>query len=243
MSIANCLRSAVEQGAINQRQAEELESYYNARFKQNNDAKAARDAVSAELRATAKLKRRNTQLADAKRSEIAQYLKTHKNYKGNADLKDAALNLFMQNGTGNRSSIAYRADAILSLQFRALTDTMEKFRRGGFSGRRINQIDLPDLIKELYGESTGKPEFRAMADGIRKVTEALRQRFNAAGGDMPKREGYDLPHSHDARAIKKLGDSPDAQRNAWKKIIKPFLNPDLMKKPAYGGSGRTVWYR
>lgn len=234
MSIRDCLSSAVEQGAINQRQADELEGYFNERFKKGADAKAARDAVSEDLRQMAARKRRNAKLAQEKRAEIADYLKTHLNYRGKKDLKDGALNLFVHYGTGGRTSIAGKRDAIMSLVMRDLTDAMEQFRRSAGLGRRINQADLPDLIKELFGEPSGRPEFRAMADAIRNATEDMRQRFNAAGGVIPARKGYDLPHSHDAAKIRKLGATPEEQRLAWKKIIRPLIDPEQMTNPRTG---------
>ncbi|HAU77833.1 MAG TPA: hypothetical protein DCW88_20655, partial [Agrobacterium sp.] len=65
MSLRDCLASAVAQGAINSRQADELHRYYEARFNTKRTAMpereamaAARDEVAAALRADAKEMRR-----------------------------------------------------------------------------------------------------------------------------------------------------------------------------------------
>lgn len=235
MSLRDCLNSAVEQGAINSRQADELNKYYEARFKRKRpgmtDAQAkaaARDEVAAALRAEAKEARRQLLLSEARRKEIAGFIENFRDEKGRADKVDAALSLMIHNGYKGTFSMAGRANAIIAMAHRQLSDVMYHFRRSKTLGLRQNTVDLPDFITALHGEPVSNPSAKALASAMSGVLEDLRQRFNAAGGNIPKRADHGLPHSHDPRAIRKMG------REDWKAFIRPLLDPDQMTNPATG---------
>ncbi len=241
MSLRDCLRSAVEQGAINSRQADELNRYYEERFSKKRpgmtDAEArvaARDEVVKSLRADAMEQRRQVLLAEGKRKEIADFIENYTNDKGKHDKLDAALSLMIHNGYKGTFSMQGRAHAIISLAHRDLSDTMYHFRRTKGLGLRRNLADLPDLVTAIHGEPTSNATAKALASGVINVLEDLRQRFNAAGGNIPKRADHGLPHSHDARAIRKLGKTLDEARDKWKAIIAPLLDPEAMTNPHTG---------
>lgn len=242
MSLRDCLQSAVEQGAINQRQADELNAYYEARFRKNRASmsereamEAARREVSEDLRAQAARKRRNALLAEAKRRELAARVANHRTaIRGKASPLDAVLTQMIDYGTSGTSSMKGRENAILSLAMRDLAEPIARFRTSNLTGRRMNRADLADVVRALWNEGDPSPEVRAMADGLRNVLEDFRQRFNAAGGNIPKREYYDVPHTHNARKMLKLADDPDAARQQWKAFVRPLLDPERMTYPATG---------
>lgn len=212
MSLRDCLNSAVAQGAINSRQAEELNQYFEARFNRKRgtmgDAEAraaARDEVVAALRAEAKEQRRQVLLAEAKRKEIAEFIENHKTVYDNDNKLDGALSLMIHNGYAGRSSMAGRANAIIAMAQRDLAEVMYHFRRTKFTGRYRNTVDLPDLVRVLHGESTDNPAAKAMGGALKGVLEDLRLRFNNAGGNIPKREDWGLTHSHNVMKIRDLG--------------------------------------
>lgn len=235
MSLRDCLNSAVEQGAINSRQAEELNRYYEERFKRKRpgmtDAQAkaaARDEVAAALRAEAKEQRRQVLLSEARRKEIADFIETFRDEKGRADKVDAALSLMIHNGYKGTFSMKGRANAIVAMAHRELSDVMYHFRRSKALGLRQNSVDLPDLISALHGEPVANPTAKRLASALSGVLEDLRLRFNAAGGSIAKRADHGLPHTHDPRAISKMG------REDWKAFIRPLLDPDQMTSPTTG---------
>ncbi|KAA3526129.1 hypothetical protein GOZ80_14070 [Agrobacterium vitis] len=241
MSLRDCLNSAVEQGAINSRQAEELHRYYEARFKQKRPgmtdreaASAARDEVVKALRDEAKENRRQVLLAEARRKEIANFIENYRNEKGKPDQLDAALSLMIHNGYKGTYSMDGRAKAITAMVHRDLSDVMYHFRRTKVRGRRRNTVDLPDLIKAMHGEPTKNEPAKAMAGALTNVLEDLRQRFNGAGGSIPKRADWGIPHSHDARKIRKIGETLDQAREEWKAFIAPLLNAEEMTNPKTG---------
>ncbi|MGR6465393.1 hypothetical protein [Rhizobium sp. PAMB 3182] len=244
MSLRDCLNSAVAQGEINSRQAEELNRYYEARFKRKRPgmtereaAAQARDEVVAALKAEAKEKRRQVLLAEARRKEIADFIENYRDEKGHADQLDAALSLMVHNGYKGTFSMQGRAHAIMAMAHRDLANVMYHFRRSKGLGLRRNTVDLEDFIVALHGEVTGNSEAAALAGAAANVLEDLRLRFNEAGGNIPKRADHGLPHSHDPRAIRKLGATLPEARARWKEFIKPLLNADEMTNP---NTGETI---
>lgn len=242
MNLRDCLQSAVEQGAISQTQADilfrEFEARYGAKqrggLNERAAARAARDEVSARLRTEAEENQRRLLLTEAKRKELTQYLADFRDHKGEQNLLDAALSLMVHNGYKGGRSMVGREMGILSLVHRDLAEVMHHFRRSGLSGRRLNRIDIVDLVREMNGDSTGRPEVRTLAKTLEKVQEDLRLRFNAAGGNIQKRQDFDLTHKHNAEKMKAGAKTNDEARENWKAFIAPLLDPERMINPKTG---------
>ena len=81
---------------------------------------------------------------------------------------------------------------------------------------------VDDVVRELFGRSTGNADAARFAKSMADVFEAARVRFNAAGGDIPKRADWGMPQSHDARRVAKAGLAE------WKAFILPRLDPQKM---------------
>jgi hypothetical protein len=252
MSLRDCLNSAVEQGAINSRQAEELNRYFEARFNRKRgkmsdaDARAAaRDEVVSALRAEAKEQRRQVLLTEAKRKEIAEFMDSYRDLRGRENKLDAALSLMIHNGFKGTSSMIGKADAIIAMAHRDLAGAMDHFRRSGLSGRHRNSVDLPDLVRVMHGEKSDNPAAKAFGSALKGVLEDLRLRFNAAGGNIAKREDFGITHTHDVGRLRELGTAgrsrtgrkifdPNLARDRWKAFIRPLLNVDEMTNPRTG---------
>lgn len=241
MSLRDCLASAVSQGAINSRQADELHRYYEARFNSKRTAlpereamAAARDEVAAALRADAKEMRRQVNLTEAARKDLAGFIENYRDKKGRPDKLDAVLSLMIHNGYKGTQSMSGKANAIIALAHRQLSEVMYHFRRSKGLGRRLNKVDIPDLITAMHGEHVSNPTAKALAGALSGVLEDLRLRFNDAGGNIPKRQDWGIVHSHNRRAIRKLGRTPEEARQRWKDFIRPLLDPEQMTNPNTG---------
>ncbi|MFP3799435.1 hypothetical protein [Paraburkholderia sp. SIMBA_027] len=92
---------------------------------------------------------------------------------------------------------------------------------------RAFDVDNPamerDIVREIYDPgSTGNEVAKGAAEEITKTNEALRVRFNSAGGNVG-RVGYGYaPIKHSQ--IKVLGDGSDAQRARWAQFVFPLLD-------------------
>jgi len=92
---------------------------------------------------------------------------------------------------------------------------------------RAFDVDNPamerDIVREIYDPgSTGNEVAKAAAEQIAATNEALRVRFNEAGGNVG-RVGYGYaPIKHSQSRV--LGDGSDAQRQRWAQFVFPLLD-------------------
>jgi hypothetical protein len=105
---------------------------------------------------------------------------------------------------GSTMSLETRARAIERDALRRMIDTLEA-TSPKFFGLIEDQEGLRDLVRELHGETTGNADARAGAKAFHEVTDALRNRFNLAGGDIGKLEDWGLPHHHSQLRVAKAG--------------------------------------
>lgn len=235
MSFRDCMLSAVEQGEISRAEADDLmtrfdDNFAQARLSLGDDAarRSAKEALAAELKFEAIELRRRVALQDQARARNLEYLQGYRDAKGRPDVFTAALNLLENYGYAGTSSVAGRAKAITSLAHGAMADVLSTFRRTRLGGTRMNRPLVDDVVRGLFGETTG-PEAGALAEAIGGVFETMRQRFNAAGGSIAKLEKWGLPQGHDAGAMLQAG------RARWKDFVRPLLEPERMRDPLTGG--------
>lgn len=89
-------------------------------------------------------------------------------------------------------------------------------------GQVRKPAELADLVRERFGEDSGNASAREFSEAFNDAAEMLRQRFNAAGGDIGKLERWGLPQSHDPRAVRAAG------FDAWRAEIAPRLDRAAM---------------
>lgn len=136
-----------------------------------------------------------------------------------------ALELLVENkpglAGGPAASIAGRHLAIRGQFDAGMAAIVEAFEsKTGFDspGRAL----LDDLGREAFGEQTGDPAARALAQAWGETADRARLMFNAAGGDIGKREDWGLPTFHDPLRVRQVG------REAWIEALLPHLNPARM---------------
>lgn len=95
-------------------------------------------------------------------------------------------------------------------------------------GRTTNPAELAHLADELHGISTGNPNAKALADGIRDALEDMRLMFNEAGGLTSKLDNWGLPHTHDRASLRRAG------RETWARQIYERLDWDRINDPLTG---------
>ncbi|WP_279173730.1 hypothetical protein [Parasutterella excrementihominis] len=81
-----------------------------------------------------------------------------------------------------------------------LVDFLEK-TSPTFLGLCENKKLITDLVHEIAGDDTGNPVAKSAAKAWIDTVESLRQRFNAAGGDIGKLEDWLFPQTHDRYKI------------------------------------------
>lgn len=87
-----------------------------------------------------------------------------------------------------------------------------------FLGMVEDARQAADLVREIFGEHTGNPLAAKGAKAWLETVEAMRQRFNAAGGDVGKLDYGYLPQPHDSVRVLKAG------QEQWVKDTLPLLD-------------------
>lgn len=74
------------------------------------------------------------------------------------------------------------------------------------------------LVRALHGDMTVPEAFRRAAADFHEIAERLRQRFNAAGGDIGRLINWGMPHSWSNAKLLKAG------KEVWTNIMLPLLD-------------------
>lgn len=132
-----------------------------------------------------------------------------------------ALELLVENKPGLSgapfSSVEDRYRAIRGAADATMASVIERFEtRTGFD--TPNRAELSNMVREAFGENSGDPAAKALAEAWGEAAERLRLQFNAAGGSIGKLDRWGLPQAHDAYAVR------DAGREAWVAQILPRLD-------------------
>lgn len=104
----------------------------------------------------------------------------------------------------------------------AIMDKILSDHSANLIGEVRGKAQLADIVREAFGEGTGNVNARELADAWLRTAEMLRQRFNAAGGDIGKLDKWGLPQTHDSRAVRAAG------YEAWRGSILPRVALDKM---------------
>ncbi len=118
---------------------------------------------------------------------------------------------------GNFLSMESQAKAIERDALRQMIGTLEA-SNPKFFGLFENKDGIRAIVKEIFGEDSGVKEAKDGAAQFKAVAEALRQRFNRAGGEIGQLEDWGMPHHHSQLNVAKAG------REQWVSDILPKLN-------------------
>jgi hypothetical protein len=119
------------------------------------------------------------------------------------------------------------ARRVKSAAHQTLNDVLFRFRRKSF-GRARDKAGLLDVVKEIFGETTGNAAAREMAAAWKETAEQLRKQFNALGGAIPKLSSWILPQNHNMLKVRK------ASFEEWHDVIAPKLDRAKMLDFATG---------
>lgn len=118
---------------------------------------------------------------------------------------------------GSIMSVESRARAIERDALRQMIDTIEA-TSPSFLGLIEDRAGVRDLVRELHGERTGNADAAKGAKAFKDIAETLRQRFNAAGGDVGHLDDWGMPHHHSQMQVAKAG------RDKWIADVMPLLD-------------------
>ena len=241
MSLGSCLPGLQEEGKITPDQAAEAREIYDellAEYAASGTREAAealasratldaleRNVARREFLAALTIKRRQALLRDlrAYKGDIGDArFATRQEGDGPPILPNSAKALIGGRDPHARfASVEGRRMAIVADAHRELDQLMAD-HAAGLRGQMRNPAQMQDIVRELFGEASGNGQAKALAEAWRRTSERLRQRFNAAGGDIGFRADWGLPQAHDWQLVRKAGFAE------WRDFIAPKLDRSKM---------------
>ena len=223
-SILDCVLDAAQAGRISKEQAAEIQKTATdlADLGTQNLNKAVMDDAYIALA----LKKRQAALQvtrDAANIEIVKNHPkgTHRGLQGilarDVTVQSRNSNIDQRNAAVMRSFTMKLGKAIDDLRAKNL----------GFSQ---DMVLGRNMVRELFGESTGNANAAKAAKAFAEVFEDARVRFNEAGGSIAKLIGWGMPQGHNTRAVRAV------TADVWKDFIRPLLDRARM----VNGQGRLL---
>lgn len=232
MSITVCVEGLIAEGKIPKGQAAEADRLYRRHLDglqrdmpMMAAASLASERTIAGLKAQLNRKKHLAALAVTSRQRIEGDIASYNGGKGGGPAGGGATidpaagpALLAPDDKAPYSSVDGRMRAVRGRAHGVMNGILAK-HSSNLMGRVRNPAQLADLVRELFKPgSTGKPAAREMADAWTQTAEMLRQRFNAAGGDIGKLDDWGLPQYHDPNLVRRAG------YDAWRGAIADRLD-------------------
>lgn len=234
MSLRNCIADLVTAGTIDANRAaraEELFDEVEASYLESLGPEAAAEFATRETLARLKMeaaqRRRQTALQATvwKRitTDLEEYIARDPSGRltGSA-LEDVIAGLIDGTGLSVRSASAQqRRNVIRGLAHAKIEAALRKHSRNLLGATR-NKASLVNVVRELFGETSGDRAAGEIAQAWGEAAEMLRVRYNAAGGHIAKRKDWGLPQSHDWLRVREVTFAE------WRDYILPRLDLSRM---------------
>lgn len=229
---ADCIRAAVSAGATEEQAADIVTAIMEEKKRLRAEGRLtpeelarAWQARAPEVERATALKRRRAMLSAVRRDEALQDIRrAQAEGFGFLDGLQAVLVGRSRRFTGARQSISAQRRAVFASWADPLARELDgigadELGRGGVLRLLREDKSFHDAVIVAMREpdAAADPLARETADIIARYAEAARQRFNLAGGDMGRLDGW-TPQRHDAAKLLKAG--PDA----WQKTVLPLLD-------------------
>lgn len=157
--------------------------------------------------------------------------------KGTA-LARAAVSLIEHDSRFTGVSYKTQLENVRGAAYALFGDTLEAVGKG-FMGRQKGKAHLPNIVREIKGQSTGDATAKGVADAWLKVSDYLVDEVNAAGGSMNRLQRY-LPQGQNAVKLAKAGferwaqvhlDALDWNNMRWPDgtLIEPAQRMDVLR--------------
>lgn len=181
-----------------------------ALFSLRDDAREQLKADLAEVEALADAKakaqrERQALIDETIRKKNERFVTTLKDARGQVDPAKALVYLLENHGQVDlpegMTSVAAEQKAVEAMLKAQMEEALHTFRPQLLTGHTRQTARLANVVREMAGEGTGDAAAKGLAQSMLAVMERSRQLFNAAGGDIPKLEGWFLPQVHDRGAL------------------------------------------
>jgi hypothetical protein len=148
-------------------------------------------------------------------------IKSHRKNKTTGLLTLLVKDLKGHKGDVTWSNIDNRSSAIEGQAHSLAADMLQNLHTTHL-GWGQDRDTLLATVREIFGEATGNEKAAKSATAFSKAAEYLRERYNRAGGFIPKRNDWGMPQVHDQVRVSKAG------MDDWIEYTLPKLNREAM---------------
>ena len=229
-TLADCISDALAAGRMNEAEAQEwmrrLDAQENrlhlaGEVSPEHARTQAQQAVFDAKRAEMALQKRQKALQAIAIHRMRQEVQSHPDGTGTGVM---SLLVKDMGGRAGYSNIDNRSTAILSDLHKKFAGVMDQYRTK-VAGLIQDKEGIRNMVREIFGGSSGDANARAAAHVWSEVAETARKRFNRSGGAIPKREDWGMPQYHDPIRVK------GTTKRAWVDEITPMLDRQKMLNP------------
>ncbi len=225
---SNCLKVKLKAGIADKQRAKAaleqfdiIEAAALQRMSPEEAARFAADEVVKQVKRANFEKRRYVALTAQVQDRIKFDLNNYRDGRGEKNLAKAAEALFSRDSYATYSALEIRQDTIRGQAHAGMSEILANFRRTLTGGVR-DKAGLENIVREIFGQNSGDKAAKELADSWGQVAETLRQRFNRAGGRIPKRSDWGMPQTHDTLKVRKVS------YEQWRTFVAPKLNTAKM---------------
>ena len=222
-NIEKVVRGSLAKGEIKQETAEEVLKMWRDFRRETGSALEASQRTAKVLTEEDKLRKRQALKQQECQQNCESFTMKFRDALGQPDPVRALE--FLHDNIGHfafpagMQDVVGRAKSVEGLAIKKMMEMLDYFhpnKLGGLGEKR--RMVLDKVIRELKGEETGDVLAKRFAKAWEEVHEELRQRFNAAGGNIAKLEHWGLSQVHDRRAMIMAG------KEKWINYIWPRLD-------------------
>ena len=225
-----CIQQAIEAGTLSPMMADALRTDASV-FEAKLRAEGIHSSEQAKLLGVEQAAQHRTLIA--KRNKYQKVLQgvanenNVKNIKSHRKNKTTGLlSLLVKDLKGHRGDVTWsnidnRSSAIEGQAHSLAADMLQNLHTTHL-GWGQDRDTLLATVREIFGEATGNEKAAKSATAFAKSAEYLRERYNRAGGFIPKRNDWGMPQVHDQVRVSKVG------MDDWIEYTLPKLNREAM---------------
>jgi len=225
-----CFNEAIASGKLSIKLAEELRqdaSIFEAQLK----AQGIHSSEQAKILGVEEAAKHRTLIA--KRNKYQKVLQGIANENNTKNIKShrknkttGLLTLLVKDLKGHKGDVTWsnidnRSSAIEGQAHSLAADMLQNLHTTHL-GWGQDRDTLLATVREIFGESTGNEKAAKSGTAFSKAAEYLRERYNRAGGFIPKRNDWGMPQVHDQVKVSKAG------MDDWIEYTLPRLNREAM---------------
>ena len=201
MSLHDCLQRAIDSGDLPPGLSRRAQKLYADRLQAHSSLGQGAEAMAAEdawvfLRRENIRKRRGAYMQAKVQMEQVDGMARHRDSDGQANAASFLRQLVEWSSSSKATAIRGTQEYLAESYLRDVSDLVLAARRNTFTGgtsKRTRAL-ASNIVREIKGQHTGDLKAKDFSGAVQKVIERARREFNAAGGEIGKLEGYDLPH-------------------------------------------------